>query len=62
MPKPQWGWFLVAVVAMITGIFLVANGFAVVTTSGGPPGGLLVAGLGLLSVWAFGRAFFRFKV
>ena len=61
MPKPQWGWFAVSVIAMVTGIWLVGAGLAGPIDGGGPPGGWLVAGLGLLSVWAFGKAFFNFR-
>lgn len=62
MPKPQWGWFVVAVIAMVTGVFAVTMGWYSTSTQGGPPGGLLIAGLGLLAVWSFGKAFFNFKL
>ncbi len=62
MPKPRWGWFAVAVVAFVTGIWLVGAGFATLDGgSGGPPGGLLIGLVGLLAVWSFGRAFFNFR-
>ncbi|HMQ38996.1 MAG TPA: hypothetical protein PKE46_15010 [Micropruina sp.] len=61
MPKPQWGWFAVSVIAMVTGIWLVGAGLATPTAGNGPPGGWLVALLGLLAVWAFGKAFFNFR-
>lgn len=60
MPKPRWGWFAVAVVAMITGIWLVSAGFVATPTGGNAGPGLLVGLLGLLTVWSFGKAFFNF--
>ncbi len=58
MPKPRWGWFAVAVLAFMTGIWMVGAGFATFDAGGGPPGGLLVGLVGLLAVWSFGKAFF----
>ncbi len=59
MPKPHWGWFAVAVIAAITGIFALNAGLG--STSGqGPPGGLLVGALALLAMWGLGKAFFNF--
>ncbi|MFT4294317.1 MAG: hypothetical protein QM582_02765 [Micropruina sp.] len=60
MPKPRWGWFVVAVVAAVTGVWLVQAGYFTRNGSG-PPGGLWVGLLGLLAVWSFGRAFFNFR-
>ena len=62
MPKPHWGWFAVAVVAVASGVLVVSAGWSAPMTGSGPPGGLLVAGLGLLAVWAFGKAFFDFRL
>lgn len=61
MPKPNWGWFAVAVVAAITGVWMIQAGYFTQTGSG-PPGGLMFAAVALLSVWAFGKAFFQFKI
>ena len=61
MPKPQWGWFAVSVIAAVTGVWLVAAGFAGPIEGSGPPGGWLVAVVGLIAVWAFGKAFFNFR-
>lgn len=61
MPKPRWGWFVVAVLATVTGIWLVQTGYFVQGASG-PPGGLLFALVGLLAVWSFGKAFFNFRI
>lgn len=61
MPKPRWGWFGVAIVAVITGIFAVNAGLANGVVTGGPPGGLLIAGLALVAVWSFGKAFFNYR-
>jgi len=61
MPKPQWGWFVVAIAAALTGIGLIYLGFGTFDNSSGPPGGLVIGGLALLAVWAFGKAFFNFR-
>lgn len=62
MPKPQWAWFAVAVAAATVGILLISVGWGFTPTAGGPPGGLVIAGLGLLTVWSFGKAFFNFRL
>jgi len=36
-------------------------GFAGPIEGSGPPGGWLVAVVGLIAVWAFGKAFFNFR-
>ncbi|MCW3158966.1 hypothetical protein [Micropruina sonneratiae] len=60
MPKPQWGWFAVAVVATATGIWLISSGLVRIDSTTGPPGGLAFALIALVAVWAFGKAFFNF--
>jgi high-affinity Fe2+/Pb2+ permease len=62
MPKPQWGWFVVAVIAVVTGVFVVSMGFGDFSVKSGPPGGIVVAVLGLVAVWSFGKAFFNFRL
>ncbi|MFT3832993.1 MAG: hypothetical protein QM711_06700 [Micropruina sp.] len=62
MPKPRWGWFAVAMLAFMTGIWLVNAGFARFDGGSGPPGGLWVGLLGLIAVWSFGKAFFNFRI
>jgi hypothetical protein len=61
MPKPRWGWFAVAVIALVTGIWMIRAGYFTQSSSG-PPGGMLFALVALLAVWAFGRAFFNFRI
>ncbi|MBK8448190.1 MAG: hypothetical protein IPL41_16305 [Micropruina sp.] len=62
MPKPQWAWFAVAVAALTVGILLANAGWMVTDNRAGPPGGLVIAALGLLAVWSFGKAFFNFRL
>ncbi len=61
MPKPQWGWFVVGVLAMLTGIWLVGSGISAPAVGNAPPG-LLVGLVALLTVWSFGKAFFNFRI
>ncbi|MFT3860475.1 hypothetical protein [Micropruina sp.] len=61
MPKPNWPWFMVAVVAAVTCFWLIQSGHFTQSASG-PPGGWLFAPIALLAVWAFGRAFFNFRL
>jgi hypothetical protein len=60
MPHPRWGWFAVAVLATVTGVWMVSAGYFSQTGSG-PPGGPLFALVALVAVWSFGRAFFNFR-
>lgn len=60
MPKPQWGWFAVAVVATVTGVWMVSAGYFTQTGTG-PPGGMFFALVCLVAVWSFGKAFFNFR-
>lgn len=62
MLKPRWGWFAIAAVALVTGIWLAGAGFATSDAGGGPPGGLLVGLVALLAVWSFGKAFFNVRI
>jgi hypothetical protein len=62
MPKPQWGWALVALGALVAGVICVSIGLGNFDGGSGPPGGLLISGLGLLAVWSFGKAFFNFHL
>ena len=45
---------------MVTGVFVVAMGFGDFAAKSGPPGGVVVAVLGLVTIWSFGKAFFNF--
>ena len=61
MPKPQWGWFAVALAALVVGVYLAGTGWATNTSKEDPPGSLLLALVGLVAVWSFGKAFFNFR-
>jgi len=41
MPKPQWGWALVALGALVAGVICVSIGLGNFDGGSGPPGGLL---------------------
>ena len=60
MPKPQWGWFAVAIAAFVVGVGLVLAGWAVNPATGGFQG-FVVGGIALLAGFAFGKAFFDFN-
>lgn len=61
MIKPQWGWFAVSLGAFVVGVYLAGNGWATTNGPQGPPGGLLIAVVGVIAVWSFGKAFFNFR-
>ena len=47
--------------ALVVGVYLAGTGWATNTSKEGPPGSLLLALVGLVAVWSFGKAFFNFR-